>query len=142
VPNFAASSGSATVVLTVNSGSGTLGNFHPPPPNPPAANAAAGSNAATPATAPVGSLSLFAIGLGPTGIDLFEIDSQGDVFAQSLFGGGLQLVGTSLHLSSVMMHNDGLFALMSGSNGQNYLLDVFDPLLPLVESAVLAALRL
>ena len=35
---------------------------------------------------PVGSLSRFALGLGPTGIDLFEVDSRGDVFAQGLFG--------------------------------------------------------
>jgi hypothetical protein len=82
------------------------------------------------------------LGLGPTGIDLFEVDSQGDVFAQGLFGGSLQLVNTSLQLSLVLMSNDGLLALLSGSNGQNYLLDVFDPFLPLVEPAVLAALGL
>ena len=35
---------------------------------------------------PVGSLSRFALGLGPAGIDLFEVDSRGDVFAQGLFG--------------------------------------------------------
>jgi uncharacterized repeat protein (TIGR01451 family) len=125
----------------------TLGNPPPPPPNPPStpppvANAPAGNNAATPPTAPVGKLNLFALGLGPTGIDLFEIDSQGAVFAQGLFGGGLQWVDTSLHLSLALMSNDGLFALLSGSNGQTYLLNVFDPFLPLVEPAVLAALHL
>jgi parallel beta-helix repeat protein len=114
----------------------------PPTALPPGANAPAGSNAATPPTAPVGSLNLFALGLGPTGIDLFEVDSQGEVFAQGLFGGGLQLVDTSLQLSLALMSNDGLLALLSGSNGQNYLLDVFDPFLPLVEPAVLAALGL
>jgi hypothetical protein len=59
-----------------------------------------------------------------------------------LFGGGLQWVDTSLHLSLALMSNDGLMALLSGSNGQTYLVDVFDPLLPLVEPAVLAALHL
>jgi len=59
-----------------------------------------------------------------------------------LFGGGLQWVDTSLHLSLALMSNDGLMALMSGSNGQTCLLNVFDPLLPQVEPAVLAALHL
>src|SRR5262249_15269976 len=114
----------------------TLGNPPPPPPNPPAApppaapppvaNAPAGNNAATPPTAPVGHLNLFAWGLGPTGIDLFEVDSQGAVFAQGLFGGGLQWVDTSLHLSLALMSNDGLLALLAGSNGQTYVVDVFD----------------
>jgi hypothetical protein len=114
----------------------------PPTALPPAANAPTGSNAATPPTAPVGNLTPFALGLGPTGIDLFEVDSQGDVFAQGLFSGSLQLVSTSLQLSLALMSNDGLSALLLGSNGQNYLLDIFDPFLPLVESAVLAALGL
>ena len=54
----------------------------------------------------------------------------------------MQWVDTSLHLSLALMSNDGLMALMSDSNGENYLVDVFDPLLPLVEPAVLAALHL
>jgi uncharacterized repeat protein (TIGR01451 family) len=111
-------------------------------PPPPVANAPASNNAATPPTAPVGNLNLFALGLGPTGIDLFEVDSQGAVFVQGLFGGGLQWVDISLHLSLALMSNDGLMALLAGSNGQSYLVDVFDPLLPLVEPAVLAALPL
>jgi hypothetical protein len=89
----------------------------------------------------VGSLSLFALGLGPTGIDLFEVDNQSYVFAQGLFGGGLQLVNTSLHLPWAMLSNEGLLALLAGSNGQDFLIDVFDPLLPLVEPAVFAALQ-
>jgi uncharacterized repeat protein (TIGR01451 family) len=119
-----------------------LGDAPPPAAPPPIANAPAGNDAATPPTAPVGNLNLFALGLGPTGIDLFEVDSQGAVFAQGFFGGGLQWVDTSLHLSLALMSNDRLFALMSGSNGQTYLVDVFDPFLPLVEPAVLAALHL
>jgi hypothetical protein len=90
----------------------------------------------------VGNLNLFAWGLGPTGIDLFEVDSQGAVFAQGLFGGGFVLVDTSLRLSLALMSNDGLMALLSGSNGQTYVVDVFNPLLPQVEPAVLAALHL
>jgi hypothetical protein len=85
-------------------------------------------------------LSVFAIGLGPTGIDWFEVDSKGEVFAQSFFGGPPQLVNPSLQLLLASMSNDMLLALLSGSNGQNYLLDVFDPFLPLVTPAVLAAL--
>jgi hypothetical protein len=37
-----------------------------------------------------------------------------------------------------MMSNAGLLVLLAGSNPHNFLLDVFDPLLPLVELAVLA----
>jgi hypothetical protein len=99
-------------------------------------------NSTTVRPTPVGSLSPFALALGPTGIDMFEIDSQGGVFAQSLFGGGLQRIDTSLQLPLAVLSNEGLLAMLAGINGQNYLLDVFDPLLPLVESAVLAALHL
>jgi len=52
------------------------------------------------------------------------------------------LVDTSLHLSSALISNDGLLALLAGANGQNFIIDVIDPFLPPVEPAVLAALRL
>ncbi|HTU89427.1 MAG TPA: hypothetical protein VMF69_04960 [Gemmataceae bacterium] len=130
VPNYTAINGAATVdppTLTVV--------------NAPSGNAPSGSAPVPAPVSSVGNLSPFAWGLGPTGIDLFEVDSQGDVFAQSLFGGGLQLVDTSLHLSSVLMSNDGLLAVLAGDNGQSYLIDLFDPFLPLVEPAVLTALH-
>ncbi len=142
VPNFAASSSAAMITLPVNSGTTTLGSGTPPSNNPPAGNPPSGSSAATPPAAPVGSLSLFAIGLGPTGIDLFEVDSQGDIFAQDLFGSDLQLVDTSLQLSWAMMSHGGLLALLAGGNGENFLMDIFDPFLPFVEPAVLANLQL
>jgi hypothetical protein len=133
VSNFAPSGGAATadppaasVTLTAD--------------NPSAGNPPTGSSAAAPPVGPVGGLSVFAIGVGPTGIDLFEVDSQGDVFAQSLFGGGLQLLNTSLQLPFAMMSNEGLLALLAGDNGQNYYIDLFDPFLPLIEPEVLAAL--
>jgi hypothetical protein len=138
VPNYVASNGAATVDPPAGSGTGTLTVVGATPgssPTTPAANS-------PPVSGPVGSLSLFAIGLGPTGIELFEVDSQGDVFAQGLFGGGLQLVNTSLQLPWAMMSNDRLLALLAADNGQNYLLDVFDPFLPSIEVAVLAALDL
>ncbi len=146
-PNFASDIGGAVVVLSGTSGPATLGNSDSPSGNssssdPPSENPSPGSGATPPVVGPVDSLSAFALGWGPTGIDLFEVDSQGDVFAQSLFGGSLQLVDTSLQLSGAMMSKDGLLALLTGNNGQNYLLDVFDPFLPPVMSAVLAAMHL
>jgi hypothetical protein len=135
-------SANATGGVTVLAPTTKLGGANPPAVNPPTGDSPAGSGAATPATAPVASLSLFAIGLGPTGIDLFEVDSQGDIFAQGLFGGGLQLVERSLQLPWAMLSNDGLLAVLAGTNRQNYLLDVFDPFGPFVEPAVLAGLHL
>jgi hypothetical protein len=72
---------------------------------------------------------------------LFEVDSQGDVFAQSLSGGGLQLVAPSLQLRLALLSKEGILALLAGSNGQDYIIDVFDPFLPSIEPAVLAVLQ-
>ena len=105
-------------------------------------NTTTGTGTTTHTTTPVGSLNVFALGIGPTGIDLFEVDSQGDVFAQGLFGGGLVLVNTSLHLPLAVLSNEGLLALLAGSNGQNYLIDALNPFVPFVESAVVAALHM
>jgi hypothetical protein len=141
MPNYAANSISATVLLTANSASVTLGGAKPPAANPPAGNPPVNSTT-TPPAGPVTSLNAFALGLGPTGIDLFEVDSQGDIFAQGLFGGGLQLIDTSLNLPLALVSNETLLAVLASSNGQNYLLDVFDPFLARVEPAVLTALHL
>src|SRR6185312_13076054 len=90
---------------------------------------------------PVGTLTPFAFGFGPTGIDLFEIDRVGDVFAQAFMGGGAPLfLNTALHLPLAVLQNGQLLALLAGSNGQNFLIDVFNPFLPLVEPTVIAAL--
>lgn len=123
------SSGSITTVAGNRNG-GSSGNDNFLPTSPP------------PVSGPVGSLSLFAFGLGPTGLDLFEVDSQGNVFVQNLFGGGLVLVDTSLHLPSARMTNDALLALLAGRDGQNYLIDVLDPWLPSIDAAVLDVLQL
>ncbi len=93
-------------------------------------------------TTPVGTLTLFAFGLGPTGIDLFEIDSAGDIFAVSLSGGTPIFLNTVLHLSLATIQNGRLLALLTGSNGQSFVIDIINPFLPSVMSAVLSALRL
>jgi hypothetical protein len=72
-------------------------------------------------------MSLFVFGLVRTGIALFVVDSQGDVLAQSLFGGDLTLVNTSLRLPFAVMTNQGLMALLAGENSPSYVIDVFDP---------------
>ncbi len=98
--------------------------------------------APSPPVSPVGSLTLFAVGFGPTGIDWFEVDSQGDVFAQSLFGGGPLLVNTAVHLPVAVFLEGSLLALLADSDGRDFLIDVFNPFNPFVESDVLAALHL
>jgi hypothetical protein len=90
----------------------------------------------------VGGLTLFAFGLGPTGIDLFEVDSVGDIFAVPFMGGGPIFLNTALRLPLVVLQNGQLLALMAASNGQEYLMDIFNPFSPLIEPAVLAALSL
>jgi hypothetical protein len=91
--------------------------------------------------APIGALTLFAFGFGPTGIDLFEVDSAGDVFAQPFMGGGAPLfLNTTPHLPLAVLQDGQLLALLTGSNGQNYLIDILNPFNPLIEPAVITAL--
>jgi len=100
-------------------------------------------NTPTPVTTtPVGNLTLFAFGLGPTGIDLFEIDSIGDVFAVPLMGGGGGpiFLNSVLHLPLATIQDGRLLALLAGANGQNYVIDIINPFVAGVEAAVLAAL--
>jgi hypothetical protein len=92
-------------------------------------------------TTPIGGLTLFAFGLGPTGIDLFEIDSAGDIFAVSLSGGAPIFVNTMLHLPLAAVQDGRLLALLAGTNGQNYVIDIINPFVAGVEAAVLAALN-
>ncbi len=90
---------------------------------------------------PVGTLTLFGFGLGPTGLDLFEVDSIGDVFFQPLMGGGPSFLSSTLQLPLAALQDGQLLALLAGSNGPDFVVDVFNPFLPFVESAVLAALQ-
>jgi hypothetical protein len=87
------------------------------------------------------SLTLFAFGVGPTGLDLFEVDSSGDVFAVPLLGGSPVLLNSSLQLPLAASVDGFLLAQLAGSNGQDYMIDIFSPFAPFVESAVFAALQ-
>ncbi|HTU93929.1 MAG TPA: choice-of-anchor Q domain-containing protein [Gemmataceae bacterium] len=90
---------------------------------------------------PIGSLTLFAFGFGPTGIDLFEVDSAGDIFAVPFMGGGTPLfLNTSLHLPIAVLANGQLLALLAASNGQDDLIDIVNPFNTFIEPAVFAAL--
>jgi hypothetical protein len=94
-------------------------------------------------TTPVGGLTVFAFGLGPTGIDLFEIDSVGDIFAVPFMGGGGPIfLNTALQLPLATIQDGHLLALLAGANGQEFVIDIINPFLPTIEAAVLAALRL
>jgi hypothetical protein len=111
-----------------------------PPPAPPSAPPPSPPTTTTTHT-PVGGLTLFAFGFGPTGIDLFEVDSVGDVFALPLQGGGAPLfLNTALHLPLAVLQDGQLLALLAGSNGQNYLIDILNPFSPLIEPTVIATL--
>jgi hypothetical protein len=124
VVNFKPSTASPSGTLTVNAAP------------PPSSSASAGVNS------PIGSVSLFALGLGPTGLDVFAVDSKSEVFARSLFGGDWVRVSPSLQLLVAVLSDNGLLALLAGENGQVDFIDVLNPFLPLVEPAVLAALHL
>ena len=98
------------------------------------------TNAATKHT-PIGTLTLFAFGFGPTGIDLFEVDSAGDIFAVPFMGGGAPLfLNTALHLPIAVLSNGQLLAQLAGRNGQDYLIDIINPFNPLIGPVVFAAL--
>ncbi len=97
----------------------------------------------TTTTTPVGGLTLFAFGLGPTGIDLFEIDSIGDIFAVPFMGGGGPIfVNTALHLPLALIQDGRLLALLAGTQDQQFVIDIINPFVPTVEAAVFAALGL
>jgi hypothetical protein len=93
-----------------------------------------------PSPAPAGGLTPFAFGLGPTGLDLFEVDSTGEVFAVPFMGGSPVFLNSALELPLARIQDGQLLAQLAGSNGQDYVVDIFSPLSPFVESAVLAAL--
>jgi hypothetical protein len=90
---------------------------------------------------PVGGLTLFAFGFGPTGLDLFEVDSIGEVFIQPLLGGTPSFVNTAVQMPLAVLQGGQLLALLTGANGQNFVIDIFNPFNPFVQSVVFAALQ-
>jgi hypothetical protein len=94
-------------------------------------------------TTPQGTLMVFAFGLGPTGFDLFEIDSVGDVFAVPFMGGGGPIfLNTTLELPLAAEVNNQLMPLLASASGQLFLINIIDPFAPGVLGPVLAALHL
>jgi hypothetical protein len=91
--------------------------------------------------APVSDLTMFGFGVGPTGLDLFEVNSSGEVFAVPLLGGSPMLLNTSLQLPFAASVDGFLLARLASSTGQDYMIDIFSPFIPFVESAVLAGLQ-
>jgi hypothetical protein len=78
--------------------------------------------------------------LGPTGIDLFEVDSMGNFFAVLLSGGGPIFLNTMLHLSTTVVQERRLPALLAGANGQNFVIDMINPFLTTIQPAIFASL--
>jgi hypothetical protein len=100
-----------------------------PPPSPPT---------------PIGALTLFGMGLGPgLSLELFSVDSQGEVFAQPW---SLPGVGAPVFLSSTLTlqlwgASDGqVLASMHDQGGQLYVADVFNFFNPYVQTALIDAL--
>ncbi len=120
-PNTA--SGSATVTVLANT----------PPISPPPI---------TPT--PVGALTLFGFGFGPTGLDLFEVDGRGDVFAQAFGFGGMsgppQLIATDAVFRNLALMNGAIVADLVGGGGQSFLLEVLNFSDPFVFHGLLNAL--
>ncbi|MGH7222414.1 MAG: beta strand repeat-containing protein [Gemmataceae bacterium] len=94
-------------------------------------------------TQPIGTLTLFAFGFGPTGIDLFEVDSKGVIWAVAFpFGGAPIFVNTTLVLPLAALENGSLLAFLTAASGQNFLIDIINPFAPGVLGAVIAGLHL
>ncbi len=99
-----------------------------------------------PSTTPVGTLTLFAFGFGPTGLDGFEVDTQGDIFAQGIGLGGLSgspiFLGNGLSFPVLQFQNGALLGLME-TGGHTFLVDVFENFFnPFILPALLAGLHI
>jgi hypothetical protein len=94
---------------------------------------------------PVGTLTLFGFGFGPTGLDLFEVDSVGDVFAVpfSFTGGGTPLfINSAVQFSGVSFGGGALLGSLHAASGQQFMVDVLSFTNPFVEGSLLKALGL
>ncbi len=120
-PNTA--SGSAAVTVVANT----------PPTSPP------------PTThTPVGALTLFGFGFGPSGLDVFEVDSQGDVFAQGFGISGLSgaplFVASDAVFTNLSLRSGALVADLVSGSGQPFLMEMLNFSDPFVFRALLNAL--
>ncbi len=83
-----------------------------------------------PTPTPVGALTLFGFGFGPTGLDVFEIDGQGDVFAQAFGFGGIsgspQWIAADAVFRNLTLMNGAIVADLGGGNGQSFLMEVLN----------------
>ncbi len=140
-----------TVTATATtSGTQTLtASLTSPDSNPNTVNGSAAvtvlANTPPPAThTPVGGLTLFGFGFGPTGLDLFEVDGKGDVFAQGFSFAGV--TGAPLFLAAdtvftnLALQNNAIVADLIGGNGQMFLMEVLNFTDPFVFQGLLNAL--
>jgi hypothetical protein len=101
---------------------------YPPPPPP----------------TPIGALTLFGMGFGPgLSLELFSVDTQGEVFAQpwSLPGLGAPVFLSSTLTLQLWSASDGqVLTSMHDQGGQLYVADVFNVFNPYVQTALIDAL--
>lgn len=92
---------------------------------------------------PIGGLTLFGFGFGPTGIDLFEVDTKGEVFAETFgFGGpngAPQFVAADAVFSNLSLMNGTIVGDVLGSNGHPFLMEVLSFSDPFVFQGLLNA---
>jgi hypothetical protein len=137
VTTTAAGLGSQTVTATVTS----------PDANPASASTSATITVQNATPTPVGALTGFALAFGPGfALNLFSVDTQGNVFMQpfSVVGsmGTPVFVNSMVQLASAMLQNNQVFAVLNGTGGQTFFVNIFNFFNPFVFSAVLAALGL
>ncbi len=86
---------------------------------------------------------MFAFGFGSMAIDLFEVDSIGDIFAVPFMGGGDPIfLNSSLRLPLATVQDDRLVALLASANGQDFVIDIINSFSASVEAAVCSTLHL
>ncbi len=84
----------------------------------------------SPPATPLGGLTLFGFGFGPTGLDVFEIDGKGDVFAQGFGFGGIsgspQFIAADAVFRNLALMKGAIVADLVGGNGQSFLMEVLN----------------
>ncbi len=117
----------------------------PAPPSPPSPPPAPTSPPSPSTPTPVGRLVSFGVGFGPGfQLERFEIDSQGQVFAQPfgalLTGNSLTFVASDLIFTAMHNANGSLLGLLQEQGGQLDLMEVLNLVNPFVFNALLTAL--
>jgi hypothetical protein len=93
---------------------------------------------------PLGTLTVFGLGFGPgLQLDAFEVDAQGQVFAQPFsfgFIGAPVYINSDMFLSGVSIQDNAMLSFLTGADDQRYLVALLNFSNPYVFDALLANL--